>query len=158
MDSHPADELADGNLGELVVAIDHIGIAVNDVDAAADFYRRVFGVAVRHHEVNEEQGVREAMIDIDPGGSRIQLIAPLTADSTVGRFLDRSGPGLHHLAYRVVDVDMAARQLRARGLRVLYPKAQRGTAGSRINFIDPRDTEGVLIEITEPAKPVIDRS
>jgi methylmalonyl-CoA/ethylmalonyl-CoA epimerase len=141
-------------LGSLVTAVDHVGIAVPDLDAAIDFYRSTFGMEVAHEEVNEEQGVREAMVRApgDAGtGTAVQLLAPLRPDSTIAKFLDRSGPGLQQVAYRVTDVEAAADALRAKGLRVLYEKARRGTADSRVNFVHPKDAGGVLVELVQPA-------
>lgn len=134
-------------------AIDHVGIAVADLDEAKAFYARAFGMHVVHEEVNEDQGVREAMLAVGDSGSCIQLLAPLRPDSPIGKFLDRNGPGIQQLAYRVDDVDEVARTLRAAGLRVLYDEARRGTAGSRVNFVHPKDTGGVLIELVEPGEP-----
>jgi methylmalonyl-CoA/ethylmalonyl-CoA epimerase len=137
---------------QLFLAVDHVGIAVPDLDAALASYRSTFGLEAVHEELNEEQGVREAMVAVGPGGgTRVQLLAPLTDDSAIARFLERSGPGLQQLAYRVADVEEAARVLRARGVRVLYDEPRRGTAGSRINFLHPRDCGGVLVELVEPA-------
>jgi methylmalonyl-CoA/ethylmalonyl-CoA epimerase len=135
-----------------VLRIDHVGVAVPDLDAAIEFYERVFGLRCIHTEVNEEQGVREAMLAVGVGADRLQLLAPLTPDSTIAKFLDRHGPGLQQLAYTVTDVDAAATALRARGLRVLYDEARRGTAGSRVNFVHPKDCGGVLVELVEPAR------
>jgi methylmalonyl-CoA/ethylmalonyl-CoA epimerase len=104
-----------------------------------------------HEEVNEEQGVREAMLAVGDGDTQLQLLAPLTPDSAIARFLDRSGPGLQQLAYRVRDVEEVAALLRQRGLRVLYDRPRRGTAGSRVNFVHPKDAGGVLVELVEPA-------
>ncbi len=131
--------------------LDHVGIAVADLDEAIEFYRRTFGMHVVHQEDNEEQGIREAMLAIGDSESRVQLMAPLDADSIIAKFLDRRGPGLQQVAYRVADVDAAAATLRERGMRLLYDEARRGTAGSRINFVHPEDTGGVLVEIVEPA-------
>jgi methylmalonyl-CoA/ethylmalonyl-CoA epimerase len=133
--------------------IDHVGIAVADIDAAMTFYRDTFGVVSVHEEVNEEQGVREAMLAIGAGSTRVQLLAALTPESTIAKFLDRSGPGLHHIAYRVDDIEAATAKLRADGLRVLYESPRRGTSGSRINFVHPKDTGGSLVELVEPARP-----
>lgn len=141
-------------LGTLVVAIDHVGVAVPDLDAAISFYTSTFGLELAHEEVNEEQGVREAMMRAagDAGsGTAIQLLAPLRPDSTIAKFLDRSGPGLQQLAYRVTDVDAASAALRAHGLRLLYEQPKRGTANSRVNFVHPKDAGGVLVELVEPA-------
>lgn len=142
-------------LHQFVTAIDHVGIAVPDLDVAIEYYRTTFGLEVAHEEVNEEQGVREAMIRApgDTGsGTAVQLLAPLGPDSTIAKFIDRSGPGLQQLAYRVTDVDKAADALRSMGLRLLYPEARRGTANSRVNFVHPKDAGGVLIELVEPAE------
>jgi methylmalonyl-CoA/ethylmalonyl-CoA epimerase len=135
----------------LFTKIDHVGIAVADLDEAITFYADNFGLQVVHEEKNEEQGVREAMLAVGDGDSRIQLLAPLRPDSAIGKFLDRSGPGLQQLAYTVTDIDAASATLRERGLRLLYDEPKRGTAGSRINFIHPKDAGGVLVEIVEPA-------
>ncbi len=137
----------------LLLAIDHVGVAVPDLDEALAFYRTTFGLEVLHEETNQEQGVREAMLGVGSGeasGARLQLLAPLDDRSPIARFLDRSGPGLQQLAYRVADVEEAARVLRARGVRVLYDEPRRGTAGSRINFLHPKDCGGVLVELVEP--------
>lgn len=135
----------------LFTAIDHVGIAVPDLDVAIAFYRDNFGMVVAHEETNEEQGVREAMVAVGDSGSCIQLLAPLNDESTIAKFLDRSGPGLQQLAYRVTDLDQVSAILRERGLRLLYPEAKRGTANSRINFIHPKDAGGVLVELVEPS-------
>lgn len=136
---------------QLFVCIDHVGVAVPDLDEAIAFYRDAFGMQVTHQETNEEQGVREAMVAVGDSGSSIQLLAPLTAESTIAKFLDRSGPGLQQLAYRVTDLDRVSAVLRERGLRLLYDAPRRGTAGSRINFVHPKDAGGVLVELVEPA-------
>lgn len=135
----------------MLTRIDHVGLAVHDLDAAIAFYARVFDVHVVHEEVNEEQGVREAMLALDDSGSCIQLLAPLRPDSPIGTFLDRNGEGIQQVAYAVDDVDAVAATLRSRGVRVLYDEARRGTAGSRVNFVHPKDAMGVLIELVEPA-------
>jgi methylmalonyl-CoA/ethylmalonyl-CoA epimerase len=135
----------------LFTAIDHVGIAVPDLDEAISFYRDTFGMRVAHEETNEEQGVREAMIAVGDSGSCIQLLAPLTPESTIAKFLDRSGPGLQQLAYRVVDVEAVSAVLRERGVRLLYDAPRRGTSNSRINFVHPKDAGGVLVELVEPA-------
>ena len=140
-------------LARFVTAVDHVGIAVPDLDVAIAFYRDNFGLEVAHEEVNEEQGVREAMLHApgDHNGTAIQLLAPLNEDSTIAKFIGRSGPGLQQLAYRVSDVDLAAEVLRGKGLRLLYADAKRGTSNSRVNFVHPKDAGGVLIELVEPA-------
>lgn len=133
----------------LLTRIDHVGIAVPDLDEAIAFYGRAFGLSVVHEEVNERQGVREAMLGVGGSGSCIQLLAPLTPDSTIARFLDRSGPGIQQIAYGVDDVAAAADRLRAAGVRVLYDQAQVGTAGSLVNFCHPKDCGGVLVELVQ---------
>lgn len=139
-----------------VTAIDHVGIAVPDLDAAIATQAENFGLEATHIEVNEDQGVREAMLHPhgDHDGTAIQLLAPLSddpAESAIGKFLDSKGPGLQQLAYRVTDVEKAASALRAKGLRLLYDEPRRGTAQSKVNFVHPRDAGGVLIELVEPA-------
>ncbi|OLB76638.1 MAG: methylmalonyl-CoA epimerase [Actinobacteria bacterium 13_2_20CM_2_71_6] len=149
MSSAPAGDAASVT-GIGLLRIDHVGIAVADLDAAIEFYQRVFGMRCVHTEENPEQGVREAMLAIGSGADRIQLLAPLTPDSTIARFLDRSGPGVQQVAYTVADLDAACAALRDRGVRLLYESPRRGTAGSRINFVHPKDAGGVLVELVEP--------
>ena len=136
----------------LFSAVDHVGIAVADLDDAIAWYDRTFGLRVVHEEVNEEQGVREAMLQVsdDMAATQIQLLAPLRPDSLIGWFLERSGPGIQQLAYRVDDIDAASATLRDRGVELLYDKARPGTGGCRVNFIHPRDAGGVLVELVEP--------
>jgi methylmalonyl-CoA/ethylmalonyl-CoA epimerase len=131
--------------------LDHVGIAVPDLDAALAFYAETFDLQSVHEEVNEEQGVREAMLAIGDSDTRIQLLAPLRPDSAIGKFLERSGPGIQQMAYRVTDIDQVCARLRERGLRLLYDSPKRGTANSRVNFIHPKDAGGVLVELVEPA-------
>ena len=135
-----------------ITAVDHVGIAVADLDAAIAWYADTLGLVATHEEVNEEQGVREAMLSApgDSGGAAVQLLAPLRPDSAIGRFLDRSGPGIQQMAYRVEDIDATSAVLREKGLRLLYDAPRRGTAGSRINFVHPKDAGGVLVELVEP--------
>ena len=104
-----------------------------------------------HQEVNEEQGVREAMMAVGDSGSCIQLLAPLNDESTIAKFLDRSGPGIQQLAYRVTDLDAVSATLRERGLRLLYDDPRRGTSDSRVNFIHPKDAGGVLVSSSSPS-------
>jgi methylmalonyl-CoA/ethylmalonyl-CoA epimerase len=133
-----------------VLAIDHVGIAVTDLDAAIAMYETAFGMTCVHTEVNEEQGVREAMLEVGSSGSYLQLLAPLSADSPIGKFLERSGPGIQQMAYRVSSVDEVSAHLRAQGMRLLYDEAKLGTAGSRVNFVHPKSAGGVLVELVEP--------
>jgi methylmalonyl-CoA/ethylmalonyl-CoA epimerase len=136
---------------ELFTAIDHVGVAVPDLDAAIGYYRDVLGMRLAHRETNVEQGVVEAMMAVGDSGGHVQLLAPLAPDSPIGRFLDRSGPGLQQVAFRVGDLVAAMRLLTDRGVRLLYPEPRRGTAGSLMNFIHPKDAGGVLIELVEAA-------
>jgi methylmalonyl-CoA/ethylmalonyl-CoA epimerase len=137
-----------------LVRIDHVGVAVPDLDEALAFYARTFGMRCVHAETNQDQGVREAMLAVgDDSGARVQLLAPLTPESPIAKFIGRSGPGLQQLAYTVTDVEATSAALRARGLRLLYDTPRRGTAGSRINFVHPKDAGGVLVELVEPAAP-----
>lgn len=138
-------------MDSLLTRIDHVGIAVPDLDAAIAFYSSAFGTRVVHEEVNEEQGVREAMLAVGDSGSCIQLLAPLGPDSTIAKFLDRSGPGIQQIAYGVDDVVAAADALRARGVRMLYDEPRIGTAGSLVNFAHPKDCGGVLVELVQSA-------
>ena len=130
-----------------VTRIDHVGFAVPDLDEAKAFYAAAFGLEVVHEEVNEEQGVREAMLGV--GGSYIHLLAPLTPESTIAKFLDRAGPGIQQIAFGVDDVVATADALRAAGVRVLYDQPKIGTAGSLVNFAHPKDCGGVLIELVQ---------
>ena len=137
-----------------ILRIDHVGVAVADLDEAVAFYARVFGMRCAHVEVNEEQGVREAMLQVgeQPGGGMVQLLAPLNPDSTIAKFLDKRGPGIQQVAYTVADIDATSAALRARGVRLLYDEPRRGTADSRVNFVHPKDAGGVLVELVEPAR------
>jgi methylmalonyl-CoA/ethylmalonyl-CoA epimerase len=136
----------------LFTAIDHVGVAVHDLDSAIAFYRDTYGMRLVHEETNEEQGVREAMMAVGDSGSCVQLLAPLTPQSTIATFLDRSGPGVQQVAYRVQDVTAVSATLRERGMRLLYDEPRRGTAGSLINFLHPKDAGGVLVELVQPAE------
>ena len=133
-----------------ITAIDHVGIAVADLDEAIALYEKAYGMTCVHTEVNAEQGVREAMMAVGDSGSFIQLLAPLDPDTTIGRFLAKSGPGIQQMAYRVEDLDEASAHLREQGMRLLYDEPRTGTAGSRVNFIHPKSAGGVLVELVEP--------
>jgi methylmalonyl-CoA/ethylmalonyl-CoA epimerase len=138
-------------LTRMLTRIDHVGLAVRNLDAAIAFYVETFGLRLVHEEVNEEQGVREAMLEVGASGSYVQLLAPLREDSPIGIFLDRNGEGVQQVAYAVDDIDATCRQLRDAGLRLLYEQPKPGTAGSRINFVHPKDAGGVLVELVEPS-------
>jgi methylmalonyl-CoA/ethylmalonyl-CoA epimerase len=138
----------------LVTGLDHVGVAVADLDAAIAWYHDHLGMIVVHEEVNDDQGIREAMLSVrgaPRGSAQIQLMAPISDTSAIAKFLDKRGPGLQQLAYRVSNLDQLAERLADQGVRLLYDVARRGTAGSRINFIHPKDAGGVLIELVEPA-------
>ena len=130
--------------------LDHVGIAVADLDEALEFYEKNFNMSAYHIEVNEEQGVREAMLRVGDSETSIQLLAPLTPESTIGKFLTKSGPGIQQMAYRVDNIDEVCDTLRERGVRLLYEQPKGGTAGSRVNFIHPKDAGGVLVELVQP--------
>ena len=138
----------------LVTAVDHVGIAVADLDAAIAWYHDHLGMILVHEEVNDDQGIREAMISV-PGASagtaQIQLMAPIDDSSTIAKFLDKRGPGIQQMAFRVSDLDSLSERLRGQGIRLVYDAPRRGTADSRINFIHPKDAGGVLIELVESA-------
>jgi methylmalonyl-CoA/ethylmalonyl-CoA epimerase len=127
---------------------------VPDLAAAIEWYGTHLGMVETHREINEAQGVHEVMLSFpgaDPSSTALQLLAPLTEESTIAKFIDRNGPGLQQLAYRVTDVEALSAILRASGVRLLYPEARHGTADSRINFIHPKDAGGVLIELVQLA-------
>ncbi|HEY4005308.1 MAG TPA: methylmalonyl-CoA epimerase [Pseudonocardia sp.] len=136
-----------------VTTVDHVGIAVRDLDAAIQWYADALGFVATHVEVNEEQGVKEAMLSApgDDGGPAVQLLAPLDESSTIAKFIERNGPGIQQVAYRVTDVEATSARLREKGVRLLYDVPRRGTANSRVNFVHPKDAGGVLIELVEPA-------
>ncbi|MEU0496188.1 methylmalonyl-CoA epimerase [Mycobacterium sp. NPDC006124] len=138
----------------LVTAVDHVGIAVPDLDVAIKWYHDHLGMIVLHEEVNDDQGIREAMLAVrgaPSGGTQVQLMSPLDETSTIAKFIDKRGPGLQQFAYRVSDLDALSERLRADGVRLIYDAPRRGTANSRINFIHPKDSGGVLVELVEPA-------
>jgi methylmalonyl-CoA/ethylmalonyl-CoA epimerase len=138
----------------LVTAVDHVGIAVPDLDVAIKWYHDYLGMIVLHEEVNDDQGIREAMLSVrgaPKGSAQVQLMAPLDETSVIAKFLDKRGPGIQQLAYRVSDLDALSDRLRDQGVRLLYAAPRRGTANSRINFIHPKDAGGVLVELVEPA-------
>ena len=127
--------------------LDHIAIAVRDLDAALGEYERLYGIRPLHREVVESQGVEEAMIAV--GGSFVQLLQPLSADSPVGRFLDKNGEGLHHMAFAVADIEIALADLVAGGARLIDSSPRIGGRGAKIAFVHPKQTAGTLIELVE---------
>jgi methylmalonyl-CoA/ethylmalonyl-CoA epimerase len=133
-----------------ITAIDHVGIAVADLDAAIELYTSAYGMTCVHTEVNEEQGVREAMMAVGDSGSFVQLLAPLSADSPIGSSWTAAGPGIQQMAYRTDDVEALGDRLRGQGMRLLYDTPKTGTAGSKVNFVHPKSAGGVLVELVEP--------
>ena len=131
----------------MLTDIDHVGIAVVDLEAEVDRYRRTLGVEPAHREVVQDQGVEEVLFPV--GGSFIQLLGALGQDTPVGRFLDRHGPGIHHVAYRVDDVAAALERLRAEGVRLVDETPRPGSRGTTIAFIHPSSIGGVLVELVQ---------
>jgi methylmalonyl-CoA epimerase len=130
--------------------IDHIGIAVEKLDAAIALYEGAYGMEVVHRETVAEQGVEAVLLDV--GENHVELLAPLGPDTPVGKFLAKKGPGLHHVAYQVPDIDAALGELRAAGLRLIDETPRTGIRSSRVAFLHPSATGGVLTEIVEPAE------
>ena len=128
--------------------VDHIGVAVEDLDAAIALHERAYGMAVAHREVVDEQGVEAVLLDV--GENHVELLRPLSEETPVGRFLASRGPGLHHVAYQVADVDAALATLRERGLRLIDEQPRTGIRGSRVAFLHPAASGGVLTEIVQP--------
>lgn len=129
--------------------IDHVGVAVEDLDRALELYRDRYGLAEQHRETVEEFGVEAALLEIGEG--HVELLEPTSADSAVGRFLERNGPGMHHVAYQTTDIDATLERVRDAGIRLIDREARTGIRGSRVAFLHPRDTGGVLTELVEPA-------
>jgi methylmalonyl-CoA/ethylmalonyl-CoA epimerase len=129
--------------------IDHIGVAVEDIDAALELYEKAFEMSVAHRETVESQGVEAVLLDV--GDGHVELLRPLGPDTPVGKFLAKRGAGLHHVAYAVEDIDAALEKLAAAGLELIDREARAGIGGSRVAFVEPRSTGRVLTEIVEPA-------
>ena len=129
--------------------IDHIGVAVEDIDAAIDLYEKSFEMALAHRETVESQGVEAVLLDV--GDGHVELLRPLGPDTGVGKFLARQGPGLHHVAYAVEDIDATLQKLAAAGMELIDSEARTGIRDSRVAFLHPRSTGGVLTEIVQPA-------
>jgi methylmalonyl-CoA/ethylmalonyl-CoA epimerase len=134
----------------LFARVDHIGVAVEDLDAAIALHERDYGMALVHREVIDEQGVEAVLLDV--GENHVELLRPLGEDTPVGRFLASRGPGLHHVAYQVSDVDSTLAELRERGLRLIDETPRTGIRGSRVAFLHPAASGGVLTEIVQPAE------
>ena len=129
--------------------IDHIAIAVTDLDAAVKLYGGGFDMAEQHRETVEEQGVEAILLEVGEG--HIELIRPLSPDNGVGKFIARHGEGMHHVAYQVDDIDAALERVREAGLRLIDETPRTGIRNSRVAFLHPKSTGGVLTEIVEPA-------
>lgn len=129
--------------------IDHIGVAVEDLDEAVRLYEQSFQMSVQHRETVEEQGVEAVLLEVGEG--HIELLRPLGPDTAVGKFLERHGPGLHHVAYQTDDIDKTLGEVRAAGLRLIDEEPRTGIRGSRVAFLHPKATGSVLTEIVEPA-------
>jgi methylmalonyl-CoA/ethylmalonyl-CoA epimerase len=129
--------------------IDHIGVAVDDLDGAVALYRDRLGMREQHRETVEEQGVDAVLLEIGEG--HVELLAPLGPETAIGRFLERSGPGLHHVAYQTEDIDSALDSVREAGMRLIDEQPRIGIRGSRVAFVHPKSTGGVLTELVEPA-------
>lgn len=129
--------------------IDHIGVAVEDLDAAIELYEKRFEMDLAHRETVESQGVEAVLLDV--GDGHVELLSPLGPDTAVGKFLARKGPGLHHVAYAVDDIDATLERLAAAGLELIDSEARVGIRESRVAFLHPRSTGGVLTEIVEPS-------
>jgi methylmalonyl-CoA/ethylmalonyl-CoA epimerase len=130
--------------------IDHIGVAVEDIDAALELYEGAFVMPLAHRETVEEQGVEAVLLDVGEG--HVELLAPLGPETAVGKFLARKGPGLHHVAYAVDDIDATLEKLSAAGLELIDSEPRVGIRESRVAFLHPRSTGGVLTEIVEPSE------
>jgi methylmalonyl-CoA/ethylmalonyl-CoA epimerase len=130
--------------------IDHVGIATDDLDASIELYQAGFGMTLAHRETVESQGVEAVLLDVGEG--HVELLAPLGPDTVVGKFLQSNGPGLHHVAYSVEDIDAALERLKGAGLRLIDQEPRLGIRGSRVAFMHPRATGSVLTEIVEPQR------
>ena len=129
--------------------IDHIGVAVEDIDAAVELYRDSFGMELAHRETVESQGVEAVLLDV--GDGHVELLAPLGPDTPVGRYMAKNGAGLHHVAYAVDDIEAALEKIAAAGIQLIDSEPRAGIRDSRVAFLHPRSTGGVLTEIVEPA-------
>ena len=129
--------------------IDHIGVAVDDLDGAVALYRDSFGMAEQHRETIEAFDVEAVLLEVGEG--HVELLKPLSSDSGIGKFLERNGPGLHHVAYQTTDIDSALEQVKAAGMQLIDQEPRRGIRGSRVAFLHPKATGGVLTELVEPA-------
>jgi len=134
----------------MLAEIDHVGVAVEDIDAAVALYRDALGMPLVHRETVVDQGVDAALLDV--GHGHVELLQPLGPDTAVGKFLARRGPGLHHVAYRVGAIEDTLNALKAAGFRLIDERPRTGIRGSRVAFVHPSGTGGVLTEIVQPAQ------
>jgi methylmalonyl-CoA/ethylmalonyl-CoA epimerase len=130
--------------------IDHIGVAVEDLDAALALYDRTYAMTLVHRETVESQGVEAVLLDV--GENHVELLAPLSPDTPVGKFLAKRGPGMHHVAYQTTDIEATLRQLRSDGVRLIDEEPRIGIRSSRVAFLHPSASGGVLTEIVQPSK------
>ncbi|GLW24662.1 methylmalonyl-CoA epimerase [Microbispora triticiradicis] len=139
----------------MLLRIDHVGVACTNLEEKIEFYESVFGLTVVSREVNEEQGVREAMLHVadgDQGASYVQLLEPLHPDTAVGKFLAKRGEGVHHIGYGVADVTKALEEIGAKGVRLIDQRPRHGSMGASIAFLHPKDVGGVLTELVESSR------
>ena len=137
-------------MGRVFTRVDHIGVAVEDIDAALALYERDYEMTLVHREVVDSQGVEAVLLDV--GENHVELLAPLGPDTPVGKFLAKRGPGMHHVAYQVTDIEAALASLRDAGVRLIDEQPRTGIRGSRVAFLHPKSSGGVLTEIVQPAK------
>jgi methylmalonyl-CoA epimerase len=137
-------------MGRVFTRVDHIGVAVEDLDAALALYEGDYGMTLVHREVVTEQGVEAVLLDV--GENHVELLAPLGPDTPVGKFLAKRGPGMHHVAYQVTDIEAALSSLRDAGVRLIDERPRTGIRNSRVAFLHPKSSGGVLTEIVQPAK------
>ena len=137
-------------MGRVFTRVDHIGVAVEDLDAALALYEGDYGMTLVHREVITEQGVEAVLLDV--GENHVELLAPLGPDTPVGKFLAKRGPGMHHVAYQVTDIEAALSSLRDAGMRLIDERPRTGIRNSRVAFLHPKSSGGVLTEIVQPAK------
>jgi methylmalonyl-CoA/ethylmalonyl-CoA epimerase len=130
--------------------IDHIGVAVDDLDTALELYSSKFDMREQHRETVESQGVEAVLLEVGEG--HVELIRPLSEDTGVGKWLAKNGPGMHHVAYQTDDIDQALGAVRDAGLRLIDEEPRVGIRGSRVAFLHPKSTGGVLTEIVEPVE------
>ncbi|MCC5574071.1 methylmalonyl-CoA epimerase [Microtetraspora sp. AC03309] len=139
----------------MLLRIDHVGIACHNLEEKIEFYESTFGLTVVSREVNEEQGVKEAMLHVTDGpsgASYVQLLEPLHPDTAVGKFLAKRGEGVHHIGYGVADVTQALQDIAAKGIKLIDERPRHGSMGASIAFLHPKDVGGVLTELVETAR------